>query len=149
MRAVKKWGWLAAPVIVIALAAMPAHAGKGGGGTDRIWLAGYSGAASTSSASMKYGDTFSAGWQSSRTAYPWGLAQCWVVDGAGNKTGAPFWSEYRALQADGTIGVFEFASADPDAVWPSAGGTCNLSLIVRQGNRQTVSAVSSDFTVGP
>jgi hypothetical protein len=98
---------------------------------------------------MRYGDTFSAGWQSSRTSYPWALAQCWAAAAGGNKTGTPFWAEYRALQADGTIGVFEFASADPNASFPADGGTCNVSLIAFQGNKQTVTATSADFTVGP
>jgi hypothetical protein len=31
----KKWSWLVAPAIVIALAAMPAHAAKGGGGRGK------------------------------------------------------------------------------------------------------------------
>jgi len=143
----KKWSWLTAPAIVIALAALPAHA-QGGKTTDKIWVIGSSGAATTASPSMRYGDSFSAGWQS-KLSNPAGFAQCWRLDAAGNRTVAPFWAAWGRLQADGTIGIFQFASVDPNQVWPSDGGTCNVSLVSLQGNKQTVTATSADFSVTP
>jgi hypothetical protein len=144
----KKLSWLLAPALVLTLWIQPALA-EGSKTADTIWVAGTGGASTPSPITMKYGDTFNAGWQSSKTSYPWALAQCWAVDAAGKATGAPFWSEYRALQADGTIGVFDLMSADPRAVWPSSGGSCNLSLVVKQGSRTSITATSPAFAVTP
>jgi hypothetical protein len=143
----KKWSWLVAPAIVMTLVALPAHA-QGGKTTDKIWVIGSGGAAAATSVSLRYGDTFSAGWQS-KLANPFGLAQCWTFDAAGNKTGAPFWAAWGRLQADGTIGIFEFASVDPNQVWPARGGSCTVSLVSLQGNKQTVTATSAEFSVAP
>jgi hypothetical protein len=123
------------------LAAWPATSAPNPKTPDAIWVVN---AGARISGQLRYGGTFSAGWQSSRTQYPWGLARCWVSGSA-----APFWSSYRALQGDGTIGVFELASADPSASWPAGGASCTVSLIVNQGNRQVVTATSDPFPVSP
>ena len=127
--------------------AIPAYAAPGGKTADQIWVIGPVGAASTSAVSMRYGDSFSVGWES-KINNPYGFAQCWTVD-AGGTEADPFWSAWGYLREDGTIGVFEFASVDPDQYWPADGGTCNVSLMSLQGGRQTVRATSPDFTVGP
>lgn len=124
---------------VILLAALPAMSAPNPKTADAIWVVN---ASARTSGQLRYGGTFSAGWQSSRTQYPWGLAQCWASGNA-----APFWSSYRALQGDGTIGVFELASADPSATWPAGGASCTVSLIVKQGNKQVVTATSDQFSV--
>jgi hypothetical protein len=143
----KKWTWLVAPAIVMTLVALPAHA-QGGKATDKIWVIGPGSASAATSASFKYGDSFSAGWQS-KLSDPAGLAQCWTLDAAGNKTGTPFWAAWGRLQADGTIGIFQFASVDPNQVWPTRGGSCTVSLVSPQGNKQTVTATSAEFSVAP
>lgn len=124
---------------VILLAAMPAMSAPNSKTADAIWVVN---ASVRASGQLQYGGTFSAGWQSSRTQYPWGLARCWVSGSA-----APFWSSYRALQGDGTIGVFELASADPSATWPAGGTSCTVSLIAKQGSKQVVTATSDPFPV--
>jgi hypothetical protein len=124
---------------VILLASMPAMSAPNPKTADSIWVVN---ASARTSGQLRYGGTFSAGWQSSRTQNPWGLARCWVSGDA-----SPFWSSYRALQSDGTIGVFELASADPSATWPAGGASCTVSLIVKQGNKQVVTATSDPFPV--
>jgi hypothetical protein len=141
MRSMKKLLVWAAILTVVAVIAGPAVSAPRTRATDAIWLLNSQGAR-LSSTTLRSGETFSAGWQSSRTEHPWGLAQCW----AGGSS-APFWSSYRALQGDGTIGVFELASADPNASWPSGGATCTVSLVVTQGNKQVVTATSDTFGV--
>jgi hypothetical protein len=145
----KKWSWLIAPAMVMALAAIPAHAQGGKTTTDKIWVIGSGGAAAQATVSMKYSDTFSAGWQSTRISFPWAHAQCWTADASGARQSTPFWDQWRALQADSTIGVFQLLSADPSATWPRDGGVCNVSLVSFQGNKATVTATSTDFGVGP
>jgi hypothetical protein len=127
---------------VIGLTAWPAVSAPSPKVTDAIWVINGEDARA-SSPTMRFGDTFSAGWQSSRTQFPWGLAQCW----AAGASALPFWSSYRALQGDRTIGVFEFASADPSASWPADGASCTVSLVVKQGNRQIITATSEAFPV--
>ena len=116
--------------------------------TDSIWVVqpGYS---ATGTVSLKYGDIFSAGWRSSRLTNPAGFAQCWAVDATGAQASTPFWSAWGRLQSDGTLGLFQFASVDPNQVWPANGGTCNVSLVSLQGNKQSVTAISANFTVRP
>ena len=129
---------------VILLAVSPAMSAPNSKTADAIWLVDAS--ARATSGGLQHGGTFSAGWRSSRTQYPWGLARCWA---SGAESSTAFWSSYRALQGDGTIGVFELASADPSASWPAGGASCTVSLIVRQGNKQVVTATSDPFPVSP
>ena len=126
----------------VILLAAPAMSAPNSRTADAIWVVDAS--ARAASGGLQHGGTFSAGWQSSRTQYPWGLARCWV-----SGTATPFWSSYRALQDDGTIGVFELASADPSASWPAGGASCTVSLIVKQGNKQVATATSDPFSVSP
>jgi hypothetical protein len=146
MGPVKKWLAFATVSLSMLVTAWPAH-GQTPRTADKIWVLDSAKVASTTSASMKYGGEFSAGWQSSRTTNPWAFAQCWPVDAAGNKTGSPFWGEWRALQADGSIGVFDFVSADPNTQWPAEGGTCTLSLVSLKSGKQTILATSEAFAV--
>jgi hypothetical protein len=56
--------------------------------------------------------------------YRYGYAEC---PSAG-------WASYRFLQADGTIGPFEMASADPAFTWPTGVTECSVSLIDKHGD---------------
>ena len=138
----KKWAIIAAAAATLVVLAIPAHAARS---SDKIWVVGTGSAAKTAT-TFKYGDSFSAGWQS-KLANPFGLAQCWTVDGAGNRSGAPFWSAWGRLQSDGTLGVFELNSVDPSQAWPATGGVCTVSLVSLQGNKQTITATSEAFDV--
>jgi hypothetical protein len=128
-------------VACLAAASFAFAAGGGNKGSDAIWVnsptdgAGFAAA----SASMRAGDRFTAGFTTSRTAYPWAHAQCF------DTSGRVLWDQYRALQADGSIGVFELTSVSGDVAWPSAGADCKLELVNLQG-KQSVLA-SSSFSV--
>ena len=54
---------------VILLAALPAMSAPNPKTADAIWVVN---ASARTSGQLRYGGTFSAGWQSSRTQYPWG-----------------------------------------------------------------------------
>ncbi len=80
------------------------------------------------------GDRFSVAWSASpNVRYPYGYAEC---PGTG-------WASYRFNQGDGTIGVFELASADPAFVFPPGTWVCSVELI----DRDNVIAIAS-FVVG-
>jgi hypothetical protein len=100
--------------------------------SDSIWV--------TTSNQLHYGDTFSAGWQS-KLNNPSAYAKCWTTDPS-----IPFWDAWGRLQTDGTLGVFQFYSVDPEQVWPASGGTCTVSLVSSKGS---VTATSTAFTVIP
>ena len=121
--------------VFLAIAAPLAVAAPGGGkSSDSIWIAGVSGAATSSS--MTAGSSFSAGY-TSKTSYPWAHAQC------ADASGTVFWGEWRASQADGTIGVFDLTTQA--GTWPSGAASCTLDLV----NTKTNSVLASTtFTVG-
>lgn len=123
--------------IFFALAAPLAYAGGGGNkSSDSIWVAN-TGAAPLTSSTMSPGSTFSAGY-SSKTAYPWAHAQCYGSDGSA------FWGEWRAPQANGTIGVFDLTTANSGVTWPSGATRCTLDLV----NTKNYSVLAStSFTV--
>ena len=80
------------------------------------------------------GDGFSVTWEApKRVHYPYGFAEC---PGTG-------WSEYRFLQVDGTIGIFELASADPSFVFAPGNHGCSVALLDAKG----AEIASAAFTV--
>jgi hypothetical protein len=132
---------LAAGVCVfLAIAAPLAVAAPGGSkSSDAIWIAGTSGAAAPASVTLSAGSSFSAGY-SSKTSYPWAHAQCY------NAGGSAFWGEWRALQADGTIGVFELTTVNSGVAWPSGVVNCSLDLVNTKNNSVLASTTFSVTT---
>jgi hypothetical protein len=99
--------------------------------SSTVWVIPTGKAALTSSPmpTLAYGTSFSAGFSSSKASYPWAHVECFAVDPAtGAVAGTSFWGEWRALQADGTIGVFDLTTAG-GTTWPSGGASCVLSLV--------------------
>ena len=129
-------------VASLAAASFAFAAGGGNKGNDAIWVNSPTSSSSftAASVSMRAGDKFTAGFTTSRTAYPRAHAQCF------DAAGRVFWDQYRALQADGSIGVFELTTVNGGAAWPSNGASCKLDLMNLQG-KQSVLA-SSSFSVG-
>ena len=129
---------LAVAAIAVMLGVVPFAAAAGGGnkGTDAIWINLPGASPTSSSPTLTYGQSFSAGF-TSKTAYPWAHAQC------RDSTGVAFWGEWRALQADGTIGVFDLTTVNSGIAWPSGGAGCTLDLVNTQ--KYTVLATTTFF----
>jgi hypothetical protein len=115
----KKWSWLVAPAIVIALAAMPAHAAKRSGGSSSISIATIDGsaqAAATTSTKPALGDTLTfatnaaglAGWE-----YPMVEVGCY-------QSGALVYMELGKPTA-------EFLLGGAWSVWETKGGSANCT----------------------
>ena len=127
MRKRIKWATALATALmgVTALAAASvALAGKPSG--DSIWVVPLSGSSLTASAtaSMSYGSSFAAGY-TSRASAPWGHLFCTAnsTTQLASGGGSVVMDSYRAVQADGTIGV--------------------LSLVAFQGGRMKTLATTS------
>jgi hypothetical protein len=128
----KKWSWLVAPAIVIALAAMPAHAAKGGKGRN----------ASSSDPSIVvpdavYGDEVVA------TATPGGsdvyvFVQCYNPEYV--------YAAYFLVDAGGyaTLGPLHAST------WPNSAARCTASegYFTRDGFGKWVEYASTTFNVG-
>jgi len=139
--------WIAAAVSLAAASLAGAAANKE---SDAIWIIAATDA-SSSTAQLKYGDSFKAGY-TSRAKEPFGFAQCWADDttilGTPNQgtysPGDPIWSSYRSLT--GLTGDTWLLSDPIQHLWLGGGATCTLSLVTFTGNKQNVLA-STDFTV--
>lgn len=125
------------------VAASVAFAARPGG--DSIWVVPLGGSSPTASAatSMRYGSSFAAGY-TSRASVPYGHLVCTANDTTqlASGGGGVVMDSYRAIQADGTIGVFTLN--DPlNQQWVGGGADCTLSLVAFQGGRMKTLATTS------
>lgn len=145
-----KWYASAASLLAALLLPLAAAAGTS---NDSIWINAPAGALAP--VSLKYGDTFTAGY-SSRASQPWAFAQCWASDttvlGTPNQgTYAPgdvIWSEYRSLYSGGPVPA-PFDLTDPiQHLWLGGGAKCKLSLVkFSGGNKNMTVLATTSFTV--
>jgi hypothetical protein len=122
---------------LVFLAVVPFAIASGGGNrgtSDAIWINTTSGAAATASPMLGYGQSFSAGY-TSKASFPWAHAQCF------DASGSAFWGEWRAAQADGSIGVFDLTT-NTGQTWPSGSARCTLELVNLQPKMNVLASTS-------
>src|SRR5262245_11510841 len=136
----KKWSWLAAPAIVIALAATPAIAGGKGGTSNTVALVRFTDAAKTATSSdANFGEqvTFEI---TSSVSQPYVLAECFQN---GTRVYAElhgFWSGYM-FGTTYTLG--------PTQTWQAGGADCTASLVDQSRGKTRVLATTSFRVNGP
>jgi hypothetical protein len=122
---------------VVFLAVVPfalAGGGNRNSSSNAIWIQTTGGAAATASPMLGYGQSFSAGY-TSKASSPWAHAQCF------DASGSAFWSEWRATQADGSIGVFDLTT-NTGQTWPSGSARCTLELVSLQPKMNVLASTS-------
>ena len=129
--------------VTAVVAASVALAGKPSG--DSIWVVPLGGSWLTASATtgMSYGSSFAAGY-TSKASVPYGHLVCTAnsTTQVASGGGGVVMDSYRAVQADGTIGVFTLN--DPlNQQWVGGGADCTLSLVAFQGNQMKTLATTS------